>query len=235
MMRAKNIISISPFIRESLSTKRNGLNIYDIENAISLDFFQPLTVSNKEYALFIGSIDERKSVLELLEAVKKSNTIRLKIVSTTQQGEYFQKVRDFVSDNQLNDRVEFLGPKKSNDLVNIVKDCSFVVLPSKNEAAPMVISEAMAIGKPVIASSIAGIPAMVEDGETGILVAVGDIEQLKEKMELLLGNRELCDSMGLCAKKNAMQRWHPDVVAEKTMEVYKNVLQRYRFGTKNQK
>ena len=99
-----------------------------------------------------------------------------------------------------------------------------LILPSNYDAFGLVLAEAMAVGTPVIATRVGGIPYVVKDGETGFLVEPGDVDTLAEKMMLLLEDRELRQRMGRRGKEEAMRRFHPEVVARKTMTVYKEVL-----------
>ncbi len=221
---AKNIISISPFINNEFENIKNEKNIYLIENAISKSFFEVTDTSDQSFALFIGTIDDRKSVIELIEAVHRVGNVYLKIISTTNNGKYYENVLELIRHYNLNNRVEFLGAKKNNELADIMKDCSYVVLPSKKEGAPMVISEAMAVGKPVIASNVDGIPYMIRDSETGFLIDPSNTDQLAEKISILSSNKGLREKMGRQAKGEAKSRWHPDVIAHKTMEVYERIL-----------
>jgi glycosyltransferase involved in cell wall biosynthesis len=224
--RARNVISISPLVKKRLSVRGRKIRIFDIENAVHPRFFEELASPAEDFALYVGSIVPRKCVLELLEAVH-SIGVKLKIVSTTISGEYYLAVREFVTKHNLSGSVEFLGPKRNDELAEIVQRCLFLVLPSKKEMAPMVISEAMAAGKPVVASAVDGIPFMIDDGNTGYLFPVGEIQELAAKMKILFYDRKLCRRMGKKAKDMAMERWHPDIIAHQTVMAYQQVLNGY--------
>jgi glycosyltransferase involved in cell wall biosynthesis len=99
-----------------------------------------------------------------------------------------------------------------------MRGAAYLVVPSIcYENAPMTVIEAMAVGKPVIASRIGGIPEMVRDGETGLLVAAGDVDQLREAMASLAGDARLRAAMGsegrLHAEKEFSLRIHLDRIA----------------------
>jgi len=224
LIKAKHFICSSKFISEKLKRKKIRAKLFNVENAVSSRFFEPGQNRNEGFALFLGSIQDRKSVLELVHAVNMSKQCKLKIVSGTGSGEYYKKVRRYIWENNLEGKVDFLGQKRNDEVVDILRKCSFLVLPSKKEGAPVVIGEAMAVGKPVIASNIDGIPYMIKDGKTGYLIEPGNIEQLAEKIDLLINNEKLCNSMGRLAKKEAADRWHPNVIASETMRVYESIL-----------
>jgi glycosyltransferase involved in cell wall biosynthesis len=100
----------------------------------------------------------------------------------------------------------------------------FGVVPSTiREAFGVVALEAMAAGKPVIASEIGGLPTLVEDGVTGLLVTPGDEEALRRAMQHLLDNPELGTRMGATAKDRA-QAYAPERYAERIEAIYSSVL-----------
>ena len=77
-----------------------------------------------------------------------------------------------------------------------MKNCYCLVVPSLSEGLPRVILEAQALGKPVIASKVGGIPELITDGRNGFLFKVGDSNELAEKLRTLLNNKELAIEMG---------------------------------------
>lgn len=229
LKRAEQIISISHAVREILVRKGLQAKIYDIENPVHLDFFSKEHSLIEDFCLYVGSITERKNVLVLVKALEKVKRGKIKIIFQAVSGEYYSQVKHYVQENKLDHRVEFLGPKKNLEIVDYLRRALFLVLPSKKEMAPMVISEAMAAGKTVVATAVDGVPYMIRDGETGFLVKSEDVEDLAAKMQLLFNNRSLAQSMGEKAREEALMRWHPDVVAGKTLEVYRKILS---FGSK---
>ncbi len=76
------------------------------------------------------------------------------------------------------DRVRFTGPLSGDDVRAVLADSHIFILPSFAEGLPVVIMEAMAVGRPVIATAITGVPELVVDGETGWLVPAGDKDML---------------------------------------------------------
>lgn len=226
--KAKTIISISPFIKQKLLEINKHYSIHEIGNAVSQIFFDEQIskkyTTNNNYVLYVGSICHRKSILELLEAIKITKEVKLKIVSFTNSGSYYNEVIKYIEENELSNRIELLGAAYNEKITEIIQGCSFLVLFSKQETSPMVIAEAMASGKPVIASNIDGIPFMIEDNKTGFLVEANNIKQLSEKMNTMMSNNELRLKMGGQAKKYAEKMWYPDMIAFKTLSVYKSIL-----------
>jgi len=89
----------------------------------------------------------------------------------------------------------------------------------------MAIAEAMAAGVPVIVSNRCGMPYMVDEGRTGFLIDPESTEQIADRLAKLVGSPPLCQQMGHAGHQVALTRFHPHAVAEKTVAVYRQVLQ----------
>jgi glycosyltransferase involved in cell wall biosynthesis len=88
----------------------------------------------------------------------------------------------------------------------------------------MAIAQAMAAGKPVVATRVGGVGEMVsEDGSRGFLVNVGDIDSLAAAMIQLLNNPHLQSKMGECARAFAQENYHFKSVARRTYDVYHHI------------
>jgi glycosyltransferase involved in cell wall biosynthesis len=89
----------------------------------------------------------------------------------------------------------------------------------------MIIQEAMAAGLPVIATDICGIPYQVEDGRSGSLFSPGDVESLADKLNALLSSKALRERYSGAARLRAEAEYRASTVAEKTIDVYRDMLQ----------
>jgi len=99
-----------------------------------------------------------------------------------------------------------------------------LVLPSIEDNCPMAILEAMAAGVPVMASNIGGVPDLVRPGETGALFDPADAESMASAVREFLAHREKACSMAAKAKEEALERFHPRCVAQRHLEIYREVL-----------
>jgi len=135
----------------------------------------------KAYLLFVGRLRIRKGVEVLLYAMRRlldrEIAPRLLIVGS---GEHGARLRKVVAKLGLESCVEFLGSCPPERIPQIMAHARALVVPSIYEGMPLVILEAMAAGKPVVASRVSGIPEVVEDGETGWLVPPENIDALVE-------------------------------------------------------
>jgi glycosyltransferase involved in cell wall biosynthesis len=94
------------------------------------------------------------------------------------------------------DRVVFMGRRGPEAVARIVGACDALVLPSEVEGLPYVILEAMALSKAVVATRVYGIPEAVHDGETGLLVAPGNVAELASALRTVIENSGLRERMG---------------------------------------
>lgn len=108
-------------------------------------------------------------------------------------GELLSVLQEKVKEEQI-PRVYFLGYRR--DVPQILRESDIVTLTSKHEGLPRCIMEAMAAGKPVVATDVRGSRDLVEHGKTGFLVELGDVEGLVSALETLIKNEGLRKSMG---------------------------------------
>ena len=119
------------------------------------------------YLLYHGRLSEEKGLMTLLRAVAGLQDVRLLIAGS---GAMQEDMEQFIADHQMEERVQMLGFQRGDALRRLVAEAKCVVLPSEwYENGPYAVMEAMAQGKPVIASRIGGLPEIVRDGVTGYL------------------------------------------------------------------
>jgi glycosyltransferase involved in cell wall biosynthesis len=99
-----------------------------------------------------------------------------------------------------------------------------VVLPSLNEAVGMVLIQAQALGIPVIATRVGGIPEVVKNNQTGILVASRDSDALAEAIHKLLSDKSLRDTMGEAGKNWIKGRFQARTMVSETSNLYLHLL-----------
>jgi len=98
----------------------------------------------------------------------------------------------------------------------------------------VVIAEAMAAGRPVVATAVGGVPYMVTPGRTGWLVPPEDEEALAGAVVAALQSVDRARTMGMAAREEAVKRFHPRPLAERHVEVYREVMARWRSGSAQQ-
>ncbi len=122
----------------------------------------------------------------------------------------------------LGSRLQFLGFRK--DVAEILAAADVVVLPSLAEGFPLAVLEAMACGKPVVASPVGGVPEAISDGITGLLVPPGDPQALAAAVAGLLREPDLMSLMGRAARLRIAQRFSIGVFAAAVQRLYGDLL-----------
>jgi glycosyltransferase involved in cell wall biosynthesis len=172
--------------------------------------------------LYVGRISYEKGIKTLIDAALKAGKGKLKIVGG---GPLKNEMTEYVKERRGSDRIIFLGHKKHNEVIQLMKNCAFLVLPSEcYENFPYSILEAFACGKPVIASRIGGIPEIVKNWETGLLFEPGNAEYLSLKIKFLLNHPQKSKVMGKNAKAFINEELSPDRYYEKIINVYNSTI-----------
>ncbi|NBU71450.1 MAG: glycosyltransferase, partial [Bacteroidetes bacterium] len=99
-----------------------------------------------------------------------------------------------------------------------------LALPTHEDNCPMVVLEAMASGVPVMASKVGGISDLIDGTTTGLFCSPNDPETIRGGVIRLLKDISLASLISKTAHKNAMERFHPMVVAQRHLEIYREVL-----------
>ena len=124
------------------------------------------------------------------------------------------------ADLSLGDRVRFVGRADRPLAVSLFAGCSFFVLPSRQEPQGIVNLEAMAAGKAVLASRVGGVPEIVQDGETGLLVPAEDASALAEAIDRLTGDVSLRQRLGAAGKERA-KAFDWNAIAAQYLDIYR--------------
>ncbi len=98
------------------------------------------------------------------------------------------------------------------------------VLPSVVEGMSNALLEAMAVGRPVVATDVGGNPEVVVDGETGLIVPPGDPHQLAASVQKLLESPEMAAEMGAAGRRRVIERYQIDVMTRRIEELYDSLL-----------
>jgi glycosyltransferase involved in cell wall biosynthesis len=119
-------------------------------------------------------------------------------------------------------RVRFLGHR--HDIPQLLASCDLFVLPSLHEGLPLCVLEAMAAGKPVIATAISGTREAVLHGETGLLVAPGNPAELAAAIRTLLSDRKLANRLAQAGKARAKEGFSADAMVRGVTRIYDELI-----------
>ena len=137
-------------------------------------------------------------------------------------GELRGKLETLTSQLGLTSAVSFLGYR--NDIPNVLASSDVVVCASSYESFCRAAFEALALGRPVVATSVGGLPEILRDGETGVLVPPGDPESMAAAILRLLGDRELAHRLGEAARKFVRERYTVEAQASAMAALYREAL-----------
>ncbi len=124
---------------------------------------------------------------------------------------------------KLEDKIIFTGFR--NDIKDVLASIDTFVMPSLREGLPVVLLEAMAMMKPIVATKIEGIREVLENGLTGLLVSPENPQVLSEAIVDLLIHKDKARQMGLAARKVVEERFGVDIMVQKVEGVYEELLQ----------
>lgn len=137
------------------------------------------------------------------------------------RGAYRDALERRAEERGVSDRVVFTGHR--GDVPAILDALDVFVLPSWTEGLPMTVLEAMAHGRPVVATPVGGTPELVADGETGLLVPPRDPQRLADALRLLLSDPERARRMGEAGRRRVAERFSAEETERRVLEVYDRI------------
>lgn len=176
-------------------------------NFIDVDKVKGDLLPKEEYFCFLGRVIEVKGIKTLCEAVSKL-PYKLVVIG---DGDLLPELKVKYP------QIEFIGHKAWNEFKPILQKAKFMVIPSEwSENNPLTVIEAQSLGTPVLGAKIGGIPELIEEGVSGMTFTSGDVEDLKEKIEMMWKTEFDCPSLA----KNAVERYSSETYYKKLMEIY---------------
>ncbi|MBA2424485.1 MAG: glycosyltransferase family 4 protein [Actinobacteria bacterium] len=145
---------------------------------------------------FAGRITKQKALEVALEALGRVDGVALAIAG---DGPDLPDVRQRVAELGLDGRVRFLGPLNRDGVLTLFRAADASLLTSSWENFPHTVVEALAVGTPVIATSVGGVPELVRDGKNGLLVPVGDRDALAAAIRRVVGEPGLRERLAAAA------------------------------------
>jgi colanic acid/amylovoran biosynthesis glycosyltransferase len=175
----------------------------------------------------VGRLCEQKGQMLLVESAHRLVVQGLDFeVVLVGDGEMRADIEALIKDHSLQNRVHITGRISSEQLREEILAARALVLPSFAEGLPMVIMEAMALGRPVISTFVAGIPELVIPGEHGWLVPAGDVEALSHAMHACLdAPANLLARMGEAAHKRVRARHNVEMQAAELADLFRGAIE----------
>ncbi|MFW6104955.1 MAG: glycosyltransferase family 4 protein [Chloroflexota bacterium] len=228
IQKSKMLISPSQFAAKA-NSKCFLKKASPIYNAVDGTVFNPegKTLDLGERSLlFVGEIRARKGIDFLIKSFRaieqRAPGTKLYIIGKSSH----PKLLDSVQANEKNEKIVYLGTKDNVD--EYMRGCDVFVFPSYAESFGLVICEAQACGKPIVAFNTTAVPEVVEDNFSGFLVKKNDLDTFVDKVCLLLENDELRENMGRNAKQ-FMGKFNWEKSAEEYIELFRTIKDGCKF------
>jgi glycosyltransferase involved in cell wall biosynthesis len=173
--------------------------------------------------LFAGRLVEAKGVRELLDAfalvAASRPDVRLEIAGSGPEEERLREHRTVAA---MPDRVRFLGALPHDQALDAIAAADAFVLPSHGEGSPLSVTEALALGTPVVATRVGALPELL--GKDGLLVDVGDVDGLATAMGRLADDRVLRERLTGEGRARVRERYTWPAIAKETLRVYREAV-----------
>ena len=174
----------------------------------------------------VGHVLPHKGYDDLIRAIalikEKVPASRCVIVGKTLRASYLHSLRELARELSIENRLMWVGVQQ--DVLPILHAIDLFVLPSHTEGLPITILEAMAAGRPVVATTVGGIPELVRHGETGMLVPPNDPRSLAEAMLGLLNEPGPARAMGEAGRARVATTFTVESEARETALLYQRIL-----------
>lgn len=176
----------------------------------------------------VGNVNPVKGYTYLIESAnilkRKKVNIKFLIIGIIpiSQNSYFSRLKDLIQSFKLDDCIIFIGERR--DIPQILNMIDIFVLPSLSEGTPLAILEAMAMGKPVIATDVGGVSEQVLNGITGIIIPPRNSEAIADSIIYLLNHQDDMKNMGINGCKRARCEFTVLHCAQRHRDIYEKCL-----------
>ncbi len=223
--RTDGVVCITNYTRDAV--KPLARRTWLLPNAVDPSFFE-VTPSpdpaKPPIGLCIGSICFHKNqndFIRSLDSVARKENFRIiflgQVANDAYEAEFLQLVKE-------RPWCEFAGWAGREELKKHFHAASFLVLPTREDNCPMVVLEAMAVGLPVLASNVGGVPDLIQPEITGLFADPQRPETFATGANRLLVEAGLSARLAGAAKTEARARFHPEIIARRHLEIYREVL-----------
>jgi glycosyltransferase involved in cell wall biosynthesis len=179
------------------------------------------------YVLYLGGLYRDKGVMTVVKAFAQLPHIPVKFVGT---GDAEQEMRDYIAQHRLSN-IELVGFKGGQEKAEYLRNSMFTICASHcYETFGLVVLEAYASGKPVIASAIGALPYIVHPEQTGLLFKSQDADDLAAKVRWLYERPEQVESMGRTARELVQSKYDSRLRYASLQAIFEQVIQKARWN-----
>ena len=216
-----DFVSIFPDLQKKSFYIHNGINPDELNISLKLS-----TRNDQErYILCVAMHNEKKALDVLIRAVALLEDVEppFKLVLVG-DGPLHQQLKDLAVSLGIHKRIAFRGFQGRREVAKLLHGCELFVLPSRSEPFGIAIIEALACRKPVIATSVGGIPEIIEDGRTGLLVEPNDAGALAAALLRVLQDQELRTVLATNGYRTVQERFRSENTGSAYEAVFRDML-----------
>jgi glycosyltransferase involved in cell wall biosynthesis len=224
--RSEGVVCITHYTESAVSDLAR--RTWVVPNAVDASFFeidaQPST-QKVPRILCVGLVCMRKNqnaFIRALDSLAPQGKFEVLFLGLTQAGNSYDE--EFLRLVRERPWCIYGGMADRAQLKQHFREATALALPSLEDNCPMVVLEAMAAGVPVIAAKVGGLPDLVEEGKTGFFCDPLDARSMAEVIEKIFRNNTVARELAKCAKGEARARFHPEAIARRHVEIYREVL-----------
>jgi len=224
--RADGVVCITNYTRQTVADLAR--RTWVVPNAVDTSFFNVAATpaDSPPFILCVGAVCLRKNqnaFIRALDPLAAQRRFTLTFVGQVDGGGYGAEFFELLKTRPWCEHVPFSGRDRVREFF---RTATMVALPTLEDNCPMVVLEAEAAGVPVLASNVGGVPDLIQPEVTGLFCDPQRPESFREGVVRLLDDPELARRLAANARHQAETRFHPDQIARRHLEIYREVLQR---------
>lgn len=224
--RSQGVVCITRYTQEAIAPLNP--RTWVLPNAVDRSCFevsnQPLT-TEPPLIVCVGLICDRKNQNNFIRALDElADNYKFKLLFLGQVAPGREYDDQFMSLLKARPWCEHGGFANRERLLTIFQKASLLVLPSLEDNCPMVILEAMAAGLPVIGAKVGGVPDLIAHGKTGLFCDPLSATSMRAAVEDVLRDPASARTRATAAQAAARERFHPNIIAQRHLEIYREVL-----------
>jgi glycosyltransferase involved in cell wall biosynthesis len=225
--RTRNVFITSGYAARMLPPGRTYRQ-FIVNNPVGEEIFAIRNEPTAPHVLVVGGLRHRKdprTALRVMERVlAEVPDATMHLLGPPSGTPLDREMAELAGSGRLKDRVKLLGLVPDESLWEEYAKASLLLLTSLEETAPVALGEALAVGLPAVVTDAGGNPYLIQDGETGFVRPVGDVEALAERVIELLRDGELRARLATHAREVGRRHFALDAIAAQTVAAYEEIL-----------
>lgn len=215
-----HFISVSDFLRDKvISMGIPPEKVTTVHNFTETEGIRP-NYNKGSYFLYFGRVEKLKGIWTMIHAFERARDFNLIVVGN---GSELPEIKAYCSNKNIKN-IQLLGFLPKEKVNELIKNSIATIVPSMwYETFGLTITESFALGKPVIASRIGGIPEVVTEGEDSLLVTPGDVDELVSAVYEMATNKESAIEMGRLGRANLEKKFNKQIHYQKLIELYQRL------------